>query len=186
MNISMLAGLREVAWSFPLAVVAPTVCLGVVGCLVRRLRGPHPAGLNGSTGSRLRRVCLSALLTGMLVGTLLFVPVPFEITVMLGAACMAVCAAQLTWSAKEPLSAAFCSVGALTTGIGLVHAAVYSYGLFTGHVTSGGEGDLLTSFLLLWPLCALPGLIFALIAAFLNINSAPVEPTSTQRAPAYF
>lgn len=186
MNESMLAGLREVAWSFPLAVIAPTVCLGLVGCLVRRLRGPHPAGITGSTGSRLRRVCLIALLTGMVVGILLFVPVPFEITVLLGAACMAVCAAQLTWSAKEPLSAAFCSVGALTTGIGLVHASVYSYGLLTGHVTSGGEGDLLASFMLLWPLCALPGLIFALIAAFLNIKSAPVEPTSTQRTPAYF
>lgn len=186
MNLSMLAGLREVAWSFPLAVIAPTVCLGLVGCLLRRLRGPYPAGITVSTGSRLRHVCVAALFIGMIVGALLFVPVPFEITALLGAACMAVCAAQLTWSAKEPLSAAFCCVGALTTGIGLVHASIYTFGLFSGRIGPAGDGDLLVSFLLLWPLCALPGLIFALIAAFLNIKSAPGEPAPARREPAFF
>lgn len=170
MDDAQTMALQEPAQGFVTYCALPIVVLCLIGLLCHHIVGTRHQGFYGESGYRLRHVVGWSLAVGIVVGVGLAQPLlTYETKIIVGALGFGIAAAQLTWGARECISAAFLSAAGLMLGSSSAYLAMRL--VLSPTIDTQLLDQLRINLLGLWPAFALPALVTAGIAAFLTIQS---------------
>lgn len=188
---TMVIDLQELSGAAVVCVALPTLALCAMGLWLHHVidtrHAGFSAGISGKGGLSVAAVSWRGVVYGASACAVAALPVPFDIASMLATLVFTAAAAFLAWRSRAPFAGAFCALAAMIVSAGLTQVVVVSLHRGAGGIDASASW--FTALAIIWPLLALPGLVGASIAAFLNMNSAPADAlpnTSTPTAPPRF
>ena len=155
--------------------VMPALVLLVVGVLANlmlRRRLPQQPGW------RFPKTVSYSALAGIAIALLVAIPLPIDVGAILIAVLFAAIAAKIVWRARALVPAAFITVGTMGLFTCFTASAILIASARFGPATNWAIAFDAVSWL--WPFIVVPGLVSALIAAFLSAKTE-FESASRQR-----